>query len=614
MIVLFIILLVSKFTGFTMSPQQLALLYTAASMSIAFCYSMIPYGIIHNAASLRLFQYDWHPTNWAVPSYWVFGPIISDPAEMTPIQVGGPVPWGQWAPFLAWWITYTVLWLIFFTSWIGLLHQRWFEIERLPYPAALTGTLQVELIVAKGKDPKFRFFALGVLLGVLAILPVVSTYLYPAIPDIYGWTREPFLPWFLGTMDFSRTPLGPTIPVIAFLPVNPMIYMLFYLMPTKTLFTVWVFSLFGILIPSQIAFYMGYYSDLPTMANRFHAFMNGAPFRWNGWWIGVYLGLFLIWLALNIRYLKDIFTREAPERALSAKLGTIMLAGSTVALIVMLIVAGASVPASLLIVLTMWLLFMSSARVLGNVSLVGTAWVFPIDWTHLPTLVKYLYIPDPGYVTVNGANVRPAQMVVDLWLANRWTGEIMAENNTNFGMAFAIPLCYKVGLDTKTHPRDITKIILTAGVISAVIGYTVGLWFSYAVGTNNTRMGMFDAWWHWVFGAPWARVEEQFIPEPLLPYIAAGFILIALISYLNFRFVWWPLDPVGVALAFGAAGTGWLIPSFVAWLARRIVYRIGGAKLDENVAIPIVVGFIVGYWVMIFLGAVGSLIQFFLPR
>ncbi|MEM2823849.1 MAG: hypothetical protein QXF69_07080, partial [Thermofilaceae archaeon] len=78
-IVLFIILLVSKFTGFTMSPQQLALLYTAASMSIAFCYSMIPYGIIHNAASLRLFQYDWHPTNWAVPSYWVFGPIISDP-------------------------------------------------------------------------------------------------------------------------------------------------------------------------------------------------------------------------------------------------------------------------------------------------------------------------------------------------------------------------------------------------------------------------------------------------------------------------------------------------------------------------------------------------------
>ncbi|MEM4875185.1 MAG: DUF6784 domain-containing protein, partial [Thermofilaceae archaeon] len=73
-------------------------------------------------------------------------------------------------------------------------------------------------------------------------------------------------------------------------------------------------------------------------------------------------------------------------------------------------------------------------------------------------------------------------------------------------------------------------------------------------------------------------------------------------------------DPVGVALAFGAAGTGWLIPSFVAWLARRIVYRIGGAKLDENVAIPIVVGFIVGYWVMIFLGAVGSLIQFFLPR
>jgi hypothetical protein len=205
-------------------------------------------------------------------------------------------------------------------------------------------------------------------------------------------------------------------------------------------------------------------------------------------------------------------------------------------------------------------------------------------------------------------------MVVTLWLANRWTGELMAENNTNFGMAFAIPMCYKVGFDTRTHPRDITKIILTAGVISAVVGYTVGLWFSYFAGTNNTRMGMFDAWWHWVFGAPWSRVEDQFIPEPLLPYIAAGFVLIILVSYLNFRFVWWPLDPTGVALAFGAAGTGWILPALIAWIIKTLVYRIGGAKLDENVVTPIVVGFLVGYWTMIFLGALGSMIQFFLPK
>ncbi|MCC6049653.1 MAG: hypothetical protein LM580_03040, partial [Thermofilum sp.] len=606
--------LISRVVKLPLTPQHLALVYTAAAMSVAFCYSMIPYGIIHNAAAVRLWQYNWHPTNWAVRNYWVFGPIVSDPAEMTPIQTGGPVPWGKWAPFLAWWITYTVLWLLFFTGWIGLLYERFMEVERLPYPATLTGTLQIDLITAKEPTPRLRFFLVGVLLGALAILPVVATYLNPAIPDIYGWTREPFIPWFIGTLDFSRTPLGATIPVIAFLPANPMIYALFYLMPTKTLFTIWAFSLFFIMIPSQIAFYMGYYSDLPTMANRFHAFMNGAPFRWNGWWIGVYLGLFLMWMVLNRKYFRDIFLREAPERALPGKLGTIMVVGSTILLIALLLAAGVHPLGAPLIVLTMWLLFMSSIRVLGNASLVGTAWVFPIDWTHYPTLVKYLYIPDPGYITIEGANARPPQMVVTLWLANRWTGEIMGENNTNFGMAFAIPMCYKVGFDTKTHPRDITKIILTAGIISAIVGYTVGLWFSYFAGTNNTRMGMFDAWWHWVFGAPWSRVEEQFIPEPLLPYVAAGFVLIILISYLNFRFVWWPLDPTGVALAFGAAGTGWLLPALITWGIKTLVYRIGGAKLDENVVTPIVVGFLVGYWTMIFLGALGSMIQFFLPK
>ncbi|MEM1509944.1 MAG: hypothetical protein QW291_08640, partial [Thermofilaceae archaeon] len=91
-VVLFIFLLLSRVTGISASPQTLALLYAAASMSIAFCYSMIPYGIIHNAAALRMNQYNWHPTNWAVPNYWVFGPIVSDPAEMTPITTGGPVP------------------------------------------------------------------------------------------------------------------------------------------------------------------------------------------------------------------------------------------------------------------------------------------------------------------------------------------------------------------------------------------------------------------------------------------------------------------------------------------------------------------------------------------
>ncbi|MEM2960688.1 MAG: DUF6785 family protein, partial [Candidatus Bathyarchaeia archaeon] len=379
LIVLFIILLISRAVPSirrALSPQKLALLYTAVAMSVVFCYSMIPYGILHNAVATRQNQYDWHPSNWAVKDLFVFGPIVSDPSEMIPVTEGrAPVPWDKWSPFLGWWMCYTILWLLFFVGWLTLLEERWIRIEKLPYPASLTGTMQIQMIAQQEKpDPRFKFFILGVIIGALVILPVIAVNINPAIPDLYGWTKEPFLPWFLGTMDFSRLPMGAAIPVIAFLPINPMIYVLFYLFPTKILFTMWIFSLFGVLIPSQIAFYMGYYSDLPTMANRFHSFMNEQPFRWNGWWIGSFIGLILTWFVLNISYLKSIFKKPSTELALPGMASLALIAISTVAIIALLIVAGVNAVGALLIVFVMWVLFLSAARVFGFASIVGTAW------------------------------------------------------------------------------------------------------------------------------------------------------------------------------------------------------------------------------------------------
>jgi hypothetical protein len=525
---------------------------------------------------------------------------------MTPIQTGGPVPWGKWAPFLAWWITYTVLWLLFFTGWISLLQERWMIVERLPYPVAIPVTMQIALASApRGKDPRIRFFLLGALIGALVILPVIATYINPAIPDIYGWSREPFIPWWLGCIDFSRTPLGPVIVPISVLPLNPSDYVAWYIVPSKISFTVWFLQLFLITVPSQVAYYMGYYSDLPTMANRFHAFMNGAPFRWNGWYVGAAFGLILIWFVLNWKYMKEVFTKT--EQSMPAKLRTWMIVGSTVGLIGLLVAAGVNAIAAPLIVLSMWLIYIGAVRQMG----LSYVTAVPGDWTQLPTLVKYLYIPDPGYVTINGAQARPPEMVVTMWLANRPTAVIFGYG----GIISSIPISYKAAFDNGVNLRDVTKLILAIGVVSAIIGYPVALWFSYTVGTNNTRMGMFDSWWHWVFGCPWSKVEEQFITEPLAPYLLAGLALIALVSFLNFRFVWWPIDPVGTVVALGGGfATGYILPAFIGWLVKRLVYRIGGAKLDENVGMPFAIGFIVGYLMCQVIGGIIVTVQYFLPK
>ena len=189
----------------------------------------------------------------------------------------------------------------------------------------------------------------------------------------------------------------------------------------------------------------------------------------------------------------------------------------------------------------------------------------------------------------------------------------MGENNTQFGMALAIPMAYKVGADTGTHPRDITKVILVAGIISAIIGFPTAVWFDYTFGTTNTPMQMYDAWWIWTFSSVPQLSTGMPAAEPIWPWILAGILLSVVLSFMNFRYLWWPLDPAGVALSINGAGSAWLFPALVGWIVKTLVVRTGGTRLNDRVVMPAAVGVLVGYWVLMFIGAILGMIRFFMP-
>ncbi|MEM2700036.1 MAG: DUF6785 family protein, partial [Candidatus Bathyarchaeia archaeon] len=142
---LFILLLIAKAVpslARKLTPQSLALLYSAVAMSLVFSYFMIPYAIIHNQLAVRQWQYDWHPANREVTGVFIFGPFVSDPSDpivISAFEGRAAVPWAAWASSLAWWMIYTICWLIWFVGWFALLEERWIRIEKLPYPAADTG-------------------------------------------------------------------------------------------------------------------------------------------------------------------------------------------------------------------------------------------------------------------------------------------------------------------------------------------------------------------------------------------------------------------------------------------------------------------------------------------
>lgn len=617
LITLFVLLLLSKVAPSlkNLSRQKLAIFYTVSSMALVFSWSMVPYGILHNSVRGRLGgAYAYPPYTDYLP--WIFGP--SDPSLARSIMIGGAATdWGAWAPWLGFWITYVVLWLIFWLSWMALLEEQWIKIEKLPFPFVATSTTMIDLVSSPTKEKEgvgkallSKLFAVGFILGAITIMPPLIRAIFPWVPDLYGWSAAPYVPWFLGALNLAAIPATSSFPVWAMLSLNPMHYVLFFLFPIKTLFSIWVVQLVGILIPSQIAWYAGYYSGIEKVADRLGMMSAGLPFKWSAVWVGMFVGLIIFWFILNPEWIKRTLQKpssekEQAERALPYRMCWALIIISSLALIGMITAAGANILGAIIIVFTMWSIFLSGIRVFGHAGPPGVAFMVPSDWGHMQSFTKYLYV---GWMT------DPAQVNVEynttMWLSARFTGALMAETNTQFGMAFALPMAYKVGYDTGTHPRDITKAALVSGIISAIIGFSVALWFDNTVGTAQTPMKLYDAFWV-KFCSRVGNLQASLpAAEPCAPWIIGGIVVSGLLVFLNMRFVWWPIDPVGAAMAMNYGVNVFLMPALIACIAKTLVFRTGGTKLYENYAMPIALGFIVGYWVLWFFGAAIGLMKF----
>ena len=80
--------------------------------------------------------------------------------------------------------------------------------------------------------------------------------------------------------------------------------------------------------------------------------------------------------------------------------------------------------------------------------------------------------------------------------------------------------------------------------------------------------------------------------------------------YLRYRFVWWPLHPIG----FTVSGTTWPIrvsvfSIFLTWLVKLVILKIGGNRLYTR-SRPFFLGMLVGYVVGVAISFVVDVIWF----
>ena len=92
------------------------------------------------------------------------------------------------------------------------------------------------------------------------------------------------------------------------------------------------------------------------------------------------------------------------------------------------------------------------------------------------------------------------------------------------------------------------------------------------------------------------QLRDPFTTDWLkLGHFGIGFLLYSLLSFCHYRFFWWPLHPLGLALSSTWMLQRTVLSVFIAWVAKRLILRFGGAGLYRRLR-PFFIGLVVGFF------------------
>jgi hypothetical protein len=140
-------------------------------------------------------------------------------------------------------------------------------------------------------------------------------------------------------------------------------------------------------------------------------------------------------------------------------------------------------------------------------------------------------------------------------------------------------------------------------VWAALFGIACSFWahlhiyYQYGIATAKVRP------WLSTMGLGQANATSNLLatrtPRNGAGLIAAAFGMAAVIgcSLLRLRYPWWPLHPLGYALATAMSLDYMWCPFLVAWLAKTLTVRYGGIKA-YRAALPFFLGLILGDYVV----------------
>jgi len=475
------------------------------------------------------------------------------------------LPEGEKIPFKAWftplshWLPF--FFILFLASYIVILLFRryWIENEKLAYPLM---QVPLSLVERGGREGPFRkpLFWIGVSIPFL-IMAEQALHLYiPALPS---------LPVdHLGCLDWGWMPVRGQ-PLLCF---NFLAFGVAFFVPTDVLCGIWFFyvlSLFEEAVFRRFAIATG----------------SGGMFVWGNAAIAWQsLGAFLVFTISSIllarrhivRLLMSIFRKNySEEELIPPRLILPLLLLSIGYLLFWLHRSGMPLVIATTFLLLVLLIYIGLARIVCQA---GIFYIVP------PVIAQNICIY--GF----GSEVIGHKGMVALGLSYSWHGD----TQDVFSVFASEGAKLWEGKQAKGWHFSI------ALLISAGIGLIVAPFFvihmGYQQGSLTWNTWIFKTWGPDTYGQVLSQIRNPFgFKAEYFLWALGGAFLMLLFTYLHLRFVWWPIHPIGLAVASSFTLYAVYLSAFFAWLVKILLLRWGGLRAF-NKAMPLFIGLIVGHY------------------
>ena len=605
--------------GLTTAPFLVLLLttpiYRVRSLRERFGVKTLAYLYISSLVTSYFINYP-----WALGQRYLYSVRITErelaesvvPTFMCPpydvvirLSTGGPIDWGAWATPITWFWLHNITMGIFMLSVATLFRRLWIDVERVPFPQAL-----IAYELAKGNVSErgwSKFFIIGIIIGLAFQIPVTLTGIFPWFPDIYGvqYRTCPMLTrWFGGD-----EPMG-AIPGMMSMTYNPTAVAVAYLAPLSVQFSTWFFAVMY-MVAVQIAWYMGFYTGITDIGTcgRFWCTPSPTtepPLKFGAIAVGALVAMGLMHLILNRHYLSEVFraaskgSSEFKDEAMSYRTCLLIMGASAVAAIAFWMWSGLSFIDALFLPITAFCIWYPMNRLFG---LAGAY------WRSADKGLVFFRLLHPTCHT---------PVTTQEYLIYRTAVQSCSDTPTYpwGGAAVSAFTSYKFASLAGLSSRNTFKTLLAALLIAPLASHVSFIWLLHTVGGEH--IGIWSSWFlgigERISQMPdwWSATPAR---EPWVEYAAIGAVLMAVLSWLHARFVWFPLEPIGYILGTTAASIlfGLWSAFLVAWILKMLTLRIGGAKLYEGYGVPVASGATVGCMIGMIFGGVLWIIRFFTP-